>query len=96
MPKVLLYITARITWIFLFYGTDINENRAHVHIAKRGMEHACKIWLEPDISVADPGELTPAQLKQVLQVTEEYSEKLMQQWKAFKEGKPIKIQTIKK
>ncbi len=96
MPKVLLYITARITWIFLFYGTDINENRAHVHIAKRGMEHACKIWLEPDISVADPGELTPTQLKQVLQVTEEYREKLMQQWKAFKEGKPIKIQTIKK
>lgn len=96
MPKVLLYITARITWIFLFYGTDANENRAHVHIAKRGMEHTCKIWLEPNVSVADPGELTPAQLKQVLQVTEEHHEKLMQQWKAFKEGKPIKIQTIKK
>lgn len=61
-----------------------------------GMERACKIWLEPDVSVADPGELTPAQLKQVLQVTEEHREKLMQQWKAFKEGKPIKIQTIKK
>ena len=40
--------------------------------------------------------LTPAQLKQVLQVTEEHREKLMQQWKAFKEGKPIKRQTIKK
>ena len=35
MPKALLYITAKITWIFLFFGTDINENRAHVHVGKK-------------------------------------------------------------
>ena len=27
MPKVLLYITARFTWIFIFFGTDFYENR---------------------------------------------------------------------
>ena len=32
MPKVLLYITAKIMWLFLFYNKDFNENRAHVHI----------------------------------------------------------------
>lgn len=96
MPKVLLYITARITWIFLFYGTDANENRTHVHVAKRGMERACKIWLEPSVTVADRGELTPAQLKQVLKVAKEQREKLMLQWEAFKKGKPIKMQTIRK
>ena len=44
MPKVLLYITARITWTFLFFGTDVNENRAHVHVGKRGTEVFAKIW----------------------------------------------------
>jgi len=34
MPKVLVYITAKITWIFLFWGTDVNENRAHVRVGK--------------------------------------------------------------
>lgn len=37
MPKVLLYITAKIIWNFLFYNTDFHENRAHVHVGKRGI-----------------------------------------------------------
>ena len=32
MPKILLYITARVIWNFLFWNTDYNENRAHVHV----------------------------------------------------------------
>ena len=44
MPKVLQYITAYFTWVFLFYGTDVNENRAHVHVGKRGVDKFCKIW----------------------------------------------------
>ena len=28
MPKILLYITAKIIWQFLFWNTDYNENRA--------------------------------------------------------------------
>ena len=43
MPKVLLYITAKIIWNFLFYNTDFHENRAHVHVGKRGTEELCKI-----------------------------------------------------
>lgn len=96
MPKVLLYITARFTWIFLFYGTDYNENRAHVHVGKKGMEKLCKIWLEPTISIDDPGELTPAQQKQVLQIVSENKDTLIKQWRVFKTGKDVKLITIKK
>ena len=39
MPKVLLYTTAKIVWTFLFYGTDANENRAHVHVGKKDTKH---------------------------------------------------------
>lgn len=36
-------------WNFLFYNTDFYENRAHVHVGKRGVEHLCKIWLGPEV-----------------------------------------------
>ena len=58
MPKVLLYITAKIIWNFLFYNTDFHENRAHVHVGKRGTEELCKSWLEPNIELAKQGDLT--------------------------------------
>lgn len=96
MPKVLQYITAYFTWVFLFYGTDMYENRAHIHVGKRGVEKFCKIWLEPIISIADAGDLTPSQQKQVLQIVEEQHDKLMKQWTLFKAGKTIKMLTIKR
>ena len=55
MPKILLYITAKIIWQFLFWNTDYNENRAHVHVGKRGTEHLCKIWLKPVVKVGPTG-----------------------------------------
>ncbi len=96
MPKVLLYITARFTWIFLFYGTDYHENRAHVHVGKQGTDKLCKIWLEPNITIADPGELTPTQQKQVLQIATDNKDALLKQWQIFKTGKNVKLLTIKK
>ena len=42
MPKVLTYITAYVTWVFLFYGTDVNENRAHVHVGKKKCNFALR------------------------------------------------------
>jgi len=96
MPKVLLYITAKITWIFLFFGTDINENRAHVHVGKKSTDRYCKIWLEPEILVAKNGTLTMSELNEVLKITKEYHSELIKQWKRFIEGKTMKIITIKK
>ena len=96
MPKILLYITAKIIWQFLFWNTDFNENRAHVHVGKRNTEHLCKIWLEPAVEIAQQGDLTDAQAKQVLAIAVEYREKLLHQWSMFKQGKRIRMITVKK
>lgn len=96
MPKVLLYITAKLFWIFLFYNKDFNENRAHVHVGKRDTQDLCKIWLEPKVEIAKQGELTDAQANEVLALAETYKDKLLGQWKNFKEGKAIRIIKIKK
>ena len=56
MPKILLYITAKVIWNFLFWNTDYYENRAQVHVGKRSTEHLCKIWLEPIVEVEDKGD----------------------------------------
>jgi hypothetical protein len=95
MPKVLLYITAKSTWIFLFSGTDINENRAHIHVGKKSMEEYCKIWLEPEIEVAKNGELTVSEINEVLKITKQYHSQLIMQWKKFANGERIKVITIK-
>jgi hypothetical protein len=96
MPKVLLYISSKITWIFLFFGTDVYENRAHVHVGKRTTERYCKIWLEPEISIVKNGSLTIAEINEVLTITTEYQAQLIEQWKKFIDGKTIKMITIKK
>ena len=96
MPKVLLYVTAKATWIFLFFGTDVNENRAHVHVGKKATEEYCKIWLEPEIAIAKRGELTTSELNDVLKITKEYYSQLIKQWRKFSVGETIKMITIKK
>lgn len=96
MPKILLYITAKVIWNYLFYNTDFYENRAHVHVGKRGMETLCKIWLEPEVEVARQGDLTDAQLKEVVRIAGEYRDKLLKQWNLFKQGKPTRMIRVKK
>ena len=96
MPKILLYISAKIIWNFLFYNTDFNENRAHVHVGKRGMEKLCKIWLEPNVEVEKQGDLTDAQAREVLKIATDYRKQLLHQWEHFKSGKAIRIIKVKK
>lgn len=100
MPKVLEYIIKGICWIFLFWDTDVNENRAHVHVGRKVGKKAslrlCKIWLEPETEIADKGDLTDAQVKQVLELTKTYRELLLQQWSIFKKGEKVRIIKIRK
>ena len=91
MPKVLIYATAKVIWTFLFYGSDSNENRAHVHVGKAGNIKLCKIWLEPEVSVADNGELTDKQVNQVIAIAKKYQEKFLDQWQKFKNGDKVRI-----
>ena len=96
MPKVLLYITARIVWNFLFYNTDYHENRAHVHVGKRDTNELCKIWLEPTVELAKQGDLSDAQAKEVVKIATEYRAQLLKQWSYFKQGLRIRIIKVKK
>lgn len=96
MPKVLIYIVKKIMWVFLFYNTDFNDNRAHVHVGKKGTAELSKIWLEPTVEVDKKGDLNESQLKEILGLVELYREQLMAQWKLFKEGKQVKTIKIKK
>ena len=96
MPKILLYITAKVIWIFLFWNTDYNENRAHVHVGKRSTEKLCKIWLEPIVELDKQGDLTDAQAKEVMEIAKQYRERLLSQWALFKQGKPVRIIKVKK
>ena len=96
MPKVLLYTTAKIVWTFLFYGTDVNENRAHVHVGKKDTKHFAKFWLEPQVELVNKGDLTDAQLKQLQTIVEENREKLFKQWEVFQKGGNVKIIKINK
>ncbi len=96
MPKILLYITAKVIWNFLFYNTDFHENRAPVHVGKKDMQELCKIWLEPEVELAKQGDLTDAQVKQVLQIANDYREQLLRQWSLFKNGKTIRMIKVKK
>jgi hypothetical protein len=96
MPKILLYITSKVTWIFLFFGTDVNEKRAHVHVGKKSTEEYCKIWLEPEVLAVKSGTLTSSELSEALKITREHHALLMEQWKKFTDGKTIKMITIKK
>ena len=96
MPKILLYITAKVIWNFLFWNTDYHENRAHVHVGKSSTEHLCKIWLEPEVELDKLGDLTDAQAKEVVGIAKAYREKLLRQWSLFKQGKAIRVIKIKK
>ena len=96
MPKVLLYITSKVTWIFLFFGTHVNENRAHVHVGKKATKEYCKIWLEPEIHAERNGTLTVSELNEAIEISKEYHSLLIEQWRKFSEGKTIKMITIKK
>lgn len=95
MPKVLIYITAKIIWTFIFFGTDSNENRAHVHVGKRDTKKMCKIWLEPEVELEYAGSLTEKQLKEIMDITSKHQEELLNQWSNFKKGNKISIITVK-
>ena len=87
MPKILIY---KLIWLFVIYGTDMYERRMYVHVGKKGMRNLCKIWLEPEISIAEPGQLTIRQQNEVLQIAQEFQNDLILQWKRFTSGENIK------
>jgi len=92
MPKILIY---KLIWLFVIYDTDMFERRMHVHVGKKGTKNLCKIWLEPELSIADPGQLTIRQQNEVLRIAREYKNELILQWQRFTSGEKIKAIKVK-
>jgi hypothetical protein len=88
MPKLLIFQSI---WIFTIFGTDVFENRRHVHVGRRGTTQLCKIWLEPVVEIAKTGELSLSEQREVLRITELYKTELIQQWDQFLTGKKVEI-----
>lgn len=95
MSKVFIYATARFIWTFLFYGSDSNENRAHVHVGKAGMVNLAKIWLEPQVEVVKKGDLSDKQLTQVVEIVNKYRKEMLGQWERFKAGEKVRSIKVK-
>ncbi|MBQ6771670.1 MAG: DUF4160 domain-containing protein [Bacteroidales bacterium] len=95
MPKLLLYITMKGTWIFLIFGTDSNKNRIHVHVGRKATKDYCKIWLEPQVELCKAGDLTTAEIKEVMEIAEQYKDELIKQWNDYMNGK-LRMKTIRK
>ena len=91
MPKILIY---KNIWIFIFYGTDVYENRIHIHVGKKDTFELCKIWIEPKIEIAKKGELTLKEQKEVLEIVEIYKDEIIIQWNNFIKGIETKILKI--
>jgi len=92
MPKILVY---KDIWIFIFYVTDIYENRKHVHVGKKDTFDLCKIWIEPEVEIAKTGELSTKQQNEVLAIAKQYQKDLLKQWDSFIAGEKIQIIKIK-
>ena len=65
-------------------------------MGKRNTEKLCKIWLEPNVELAAQGDLSNAQVKEVLRIANEYRDKLLKQWALVKAGKTVRIINVKK
>jgi len=92
MPKVLIY---KGIWIFVIFDTDLYENKKHVHVGKKATFNLCKIWIEPQASIEEPGDLTIKQQNEVCKIAEKYKDQLTKQWDDFMKGKTIKAINVK-
>lgn len=94
MGKILILLK----YVFLIYGTDINEPRRHIHVTHNlaGYKKSCKFWLEPEVIIDKnkKGDFTEVELREIRKLIEENKELILQQLELFYQGKPVK--SIKK
>ena len=87
-----LLILAR--YIFLIYGSDINEQRRHIHCtyAYKGFKRSCKFWLEPEIELDENkfGIFTQKELNEIKNLIVENEQLLLAQLEHFYNGEPVK------
>jgi hypothetical protein len=65
---------------YRFYCFSREEPRMHVHVHHESGE--AKIWLEPEIAVAQNYGLSPARLAAALRLVEEHKDEIRAAWQA--------------
>ena len=87
-----LLILAR--YIFLIYGSDINEIRKQVHCtyANKGFKRSCKFWLEPIVELDDnkSGDFSEKELNEIKSLILEHKDILLTQLYDFYNNKQVK------
>ena len=48
-------------------GITAHQNKIN-HVGKRDTDRLCKIWIEPEVTLAVQGDLTNTQVKEVMQI----------------------------
>ncbi len=81
-------------YIFLIYGSDIYEDRRHIHVtyAHKGFKKSCKIWLEPEIELDEKktGYFSEKELNEILKLTKAHKQTLLDQLLLFYQQKEVK------
>jgi hypothetical protein len=81
-------------YIFLIYGSDIYEQRKHVHVTynRRGFKKACKFWLEPYVVIDKnkTGDFSAKELLDIQKLIEENRDILFNQLELFYANQPVK------
>lgn len=85
-------------YIFLIYGSDIYEERKHIHVtyAHKGFKKSCKTWLEPEIELDEKktGDFSEKELNEILKLTKAHKQTLLDQLTLFYQQKEVKAMRL--
>jgi Domain of unknown function (DUF4160) len=65
---------------FYFYSYDCQERR-HMHVDRERL--SAKLWLDPDVTVADNHGFSRRELREIERITRDNLERLREEWDAF-------------
>ena len=69
---------------YRFYFFSREEPRMHVHV--HAADGEAKLWLEPEIALAQNYGLTDQQIRTVKKLVEDHADEIRKAWKAHFEG----------
>lgn len=65
---------------FYFYSYDCREPR-HMHVDRSSL--SCKLWLDPDVLIADNHGYSRRELREIERIAREHREELRNAWDKF-------------
>ena len=70
---------------YRFYFFSREEERRHIHVSSPDGE--AKVWMEPEISVAKVINLTPKEVREILEMIESRKETINAEWNSHFENR---------